>query len=375
MALGVLAKYPFLPEAGRYIEENGPALEDLLHDRVYAAARARGRARVVSALEEAVVPPRKIESQRDALEELLSYVYARILVSAMDDAYIVRRHALAEAVRVKEALENDEPIALANAAEALGLGFGAMNDGLRAHFTEFLRFAVHLKDVEWKLVSQPLSRGFIDMDKKTASRLLQEALRRRIESELPKELSEEVVKDLVDDLAPLREAARVRKEKFQAEGFGVVDLQLMPPCMQHILGQLQHGENVAHSGRFAVTSFLNTIGMSADEIMKLFSQAPDFREDLTRYQVEHITGVTSGTAYSPPSCQAMQTFGICYNQDDLCRERKKDDTPRVSHPLHYYRYLAWRKEKGLPMPLHLLARSEATSPKASESPTAETPPR
>jgi hypothetical protein len=108
--------------------------------------------------------------------------------------------------------------------------------------------------------------------------------------------------------------------------------------MQHILGQLQRGENVAHSGRFALTSFLNTIGMDAEAIMRLFSQAPDFREDLTRYQVEHITGVTSGTTYSPPGCQAMQTFGICYNADDTCRSRKKDGNLRVTHPLHYYRY-------------------------------------
>ena len=351
MSLALLARYPFLPQAGAYIEDHGPALDELLKDRVYADARARGRARVAAALEDAEVRARSLTDEsppRELLEELLSYVYARILVSGTGDAYVVRRHALAEAVRVRAHLAEDEPERVAEAAAAVGLDFEPDEDKLHAHFTEYLKQAVHLKDMEWKLVRQPLSRGVVALDLRTAARLVQEALRRRIESELPKPLAPEVVKALADDLAPLKEAARMRKEKYQAEGFGQVDLGLIPPCMQHILAQLQRGDNVAHSGRFAITSFLHTIGMTPDDIMKLFSQAPDFREDLTRYQVEHITGVTSGTVYSPPSCQAMQTFGICYNADDTCRSRKKDGSPRVTHPLNYYRFKVWLKERASP---------------------------
>lgn len=352
MQLHVLARYPFLPEAGRFIEGEGPALDDLLHERVYAAARARGRARVVAALEDAALPARQLSDdsgQRELLEEVLSYVYARILVSALADAYVVRRHALAEAVRVRGflAVEEDASIVVA-AAQAVALDFSVEASGFRAHFTEYLKQAVHLKDLEWKLVRQPLRGGFVEMDRVTVARLVQEALRRRIESELPRPLDPALVKALDADLAPLREAARLRKEKMQVDQFGEVDLKLIPPCMQHLLGQLQRGENVAHSGRFAITSFLHAIGMSPDDIMKLFSQAPDFREDLTRYQVEHITGVTSGTVYSPPSCQAMQTFGICYNADDTCRSRKKDGSARVTHPLNYYRFKVWLRDRDKP---------------------------
>ncbi|MFA5861629.1 MAG: DNA primase large subunit PriL [Candidatus Thermoplasmatota archaeon] len=352
MLLHVLARYPFLPEAGRFIEEQGPALDDLLHERVYAGARARGRARVVAALEAAELPswPLSGESgQRELLEELLSYAYARILVSAMADAYVVRRHALAEAVRVRDFLVVEDDLgAIVAAAQAVSLDFSVSAGGFRAHFTEFLKQAVHLKDLEWKLVRQPLRAGVVEMDRVTVARLIQEALRRRIEQELPRPLDPVLVKSLDADLAPMREAARLRKEKMQVDQFGEVDLGLIPPCMQHTLGQLQRGENVAHSARFAVTSFLHAIGMTPDDIMKLFSQAPDFRESLTRYQVEHITGVTSGTVYSPPSCQAMQTFGICYNADDTCRSRKKDGSARVTHPLNYYRFKVWLRERDKP---------------------------
>jgi DNA primase large subunit len=347
--LHALARYPFLPEAGRFIEEQGPALDDLLHERVYAAARLRGRARVAAAIEEAELPARPLSAAsapRELLEELLAYAYARILVSALADAYVVRRHALAEAVRVRDLLATEEDGGVVEAAaRTVGLAFEADDGRFRGHFTEYLKQATHLKDLEWKLVRQPLRRGFVEMDRVTVARLVQEALRRRIESELPRPLPPEVAKTLSDDLAPLKELARHKKEKMQVETFGEVDLALIPPCMKAILGQLQRGENVAHSGRFAITSFLHTIGMTPDDIMKLFAQAPDFKEEMTRYQVEHITGVSSGTTYSPPSCQAMQTFGICYDPDDTCRSRKKDGSPRVTHPLSYYRFKVWLKTR------------------------------
>lgn len=342
----LLARYPFLPQAATWIAENGPALDELLTERVYAGARARGRERLMRGLEDAALPAPTFDQAspaRDILEEILSYVYARILVSALDDVYVVRRYALAEAVRARELLLREEDgAALEACAGALDLAFRASGELFEAHFTEFLRYSVFIKDMPWKLVRQPLRNGVIEMDAERASRLVQEALRRRIEGELPKKLPPEVVQAVEPDVAPIREAARVRKEAYTADGFGKVDLTLLPPCMHHILGQLQRGENAPHNARFAIVTFLNKIGMTSEEIMQLFAQAPDFREDLTRYQVEHITGVSSGTTYSVPGCDNMQTFNMCY-ADDLCRTKFKDGNPRVRYPGDYYRYLSEAK--------------------------------
>lgn len=340
MDLAALARYPFLPEAAEHVAAEGPSLEELLSERIYAAARARGRARVRAAIEEGELPSAPLSDAREQLEELLSYVYARILVSALEDPYVVRRHALAEAVRVKAFLEVErDPSLLARAADALGLAFEPDGLGFRSHFTDYLRFAVHLKDMEWKLVSQPLARGYVRLDARRASRLVQEALRRRIESELPREISEEVAAAVEPDLPALREAASLRKEAMTPTSFGKVRLDAMPPCMAHLLAELQQGVNVAHNGRFAITTFLHKIGLSSEDIMRLFAQAPDFREDLTRYQVEHITGVTSSTVYSVPGCDNLQTFNMCY-ADDLCRSKTKAGAVRVRYPGDYYRYVS-----------------------------------
>ena len=338
-----LARYPFLPAAAEWFAREGPSLEEVLGDRVYAAARAKGRERVRLAIEDSTLAAARLTDAsppRELLEEAISYVYGRILVSALGDPYVVRRHALAEAVRVKSYLEDeDDAEVVAECARAAGLAFEPDAGAFRAHFTEYLKQAVHLKDMEWKLVRQPVRGGLVVMDRRTVARLVQEALRRRIEAELPRPVSVEVKQRVEPDLKPLRELAAARKERYSTEGaFGKVDLSILPPCMQHILGQLQRGENAAHNARFAIVTFLHKIGMTSEDIMRLFAQAPDFREDLTRYQVEHITGVTSGTTYSVPGCDNLQTFNLCH-ADDLCRSRTRDGNARVRYPGDYYRYM------------------------------------
>jgi len=80
-----------------------------------------------------------------------------------------------------------------------------------------------------------------------------------------------------------------------------------------------------------LTAFLHHIGLSPDEILSLFSRSPDFDASKTKYQVDHITGETSGTEYTPPECSTMKSYGICFNPEKLCEH------PKVKHPLTYYK--------------------------------------
>jgi len=105
--------------------------------------------------------------------------------------------------------------------------------------------------------------------------------------------------------------------------------------MKEILSMIQSGENVPHMGRFAIVAFFHALGISREEIFKLFSAAPDFDEERTRYQIDHITGRISSTEYSPPGCDKMRTYGLCPTEkmDDICKS--------VKHPISYY----WKKVK------------------------------
>ena len=119
---------------------------------------------------------------------------------------------------------------------------------------------------------------------------------------------------------------------------GTLDINKLPPCMKDILANIQAGENVPHMGRFALVSFLHSLKLSTNDILKLFSRAPDFEEDRTRYQIEHISGSISSTEYTPPGCEKMRTYGICPQDkiDALCK--------KIRHPLSYYKR-KWKQEK------------------------------
>jgi DNA primase large subunit len=109
--------------------------------------------------------------------------------------------------------------------------------------------------------------------------------------------------------------------------------------MKELLDMMKKGQNVPHVGRFALTSFLHTIGMSNDEIIAVFSSSPDFKEQLARYQIDHITGKSSGVEYLPPECSTMKTQGVCFNPDSLCKRKW------LHHPLTYYSAKGKKRDK------------------------------
>jgi len=83
---------------------------------------------------------------------------------------------------------------------------------------------------------------------------------------------------------------------------------------------LQAGVNLAHPSRFFITTFLSSLNQDPEAVMRLFATAPDFKEAYTRYQVEHITGKTSSTQYSPPKCDTLVSSGVCPGPNALCRQ-------------------------------------------------------
>lgn len=345
----LLARYPFLKAASAFVAESGPTLEELLTHPAYARARSRGRTRAHAAVRDGDLPAEEATDASDGILHLLAYAVARMLASLADDRYVIRRHALAESLRVRAFVERERPRVVEEVADDLGVAvdFDEPTSTYSLHFGDYLRHAVVLKDTTWKLVNQEFAApGRVRLTQPRLARLLQEAYRARAESELPLPVDETVGKALAPDLAVVMEEARVKKEQIKTEDFGELDLESLPPCMKHILGMIQTGVNAPHSARFAITSFLHTVGEDSEAIIRLFSKAPDFKEEMTRYQVEHITGKSSSTEYTPPGCQAMKTYGICYNPDRWCESKAPDGHLYVTHPLSYYRWALKRKARG-----------------------------
>ena len=323
------ANYPFVNGALGYVESLDFNLDELFSELAFEGIRERGKERVLEAMGDGISKP-DISDKIDAEKELLSYPVARILVSCINDAYLVRRYALAEAKSAHELLKKLPTKSLKEFALDFGIESTISEQTSEIHFTDYIRFAI--REPKWKLINRNMKNGYVQLSKEDFARIMEEAVRKRIESNLPVEVPPEICTALETSLQEIRSEMEARRSEFSIEEFKEIMPDCFPPCVVHALSGAQSGVNLTHSMRFALTSFLLNIGMNVDGIIDLFNVSPDFDEEKTRYQVMHIQGGT-GTTYKSPSCSTMLTYGNCIGKDSVCE--------RISHPLGFYRKKAW----------------------------------
>ena len=352
--------YPFLSAASKYVEESGDTLENLISSAVLERARLRGKGRIFEAIQDGKVKKPVILSNAQAETELLSYPFARILVSCIGDKHLVRRYALSEAKAAYEKLLEDSSTGSAGSdtdiindmSEEFGIRVDffrlpAEREQVQMPFVDYLRFTTNLRDKRWKLVNRGLEKGMVKLRRHEFLRIIQEAMYERIKKDLPLDVPSDIcgaIKGYVEDIK--KELEETRK-KFSDAGFGfgfessseflVKDPSCFPPCVSYILSNLKEGVNVPHSARFAVTAFLLNVGLTEDEIIEIYKNSPDFDEDRTRYQVGHIAGDEGSVRYTSPSCTTMRTYGNCVGNDEICE--------KVPHPLSYYKLKLKLKRK------------------------------
>jgi len=338
--LSTLAKYPFLQETRHYIKENGPSVDELLHALPYERARIIGIERLDNALKNSDVGQRSLATDSDCIMEILSYPLARMVAVCIGDTFFKKRYALGEAYHSYKYLLNEPISFLLSVAKELRINVQQPPDEptIKIFFKDYLRNAP-TRYKEWKMVNRDIGDGYIIISQKDLARILLESLREKINEELSSRECEQTVTDVFSsDIQRFQTMLSMQKKKSETTPVGKVSVEKLPPCMKTILSAIQSGENVPHMGRFALVAFLGSLKLSANDILKIFSTAPDYEEDKSRYQVEHITGQSSSTSYKCPGCEKMRTYGICPvdKMDMLCK--------KVRHPLSYYSN-KWRQEK------------------------------
>ncbi len=341
-----IAKFPFLKESYRFVEECGADIEGLITSPSYEQARSRGIQRIFDALDKSEVSyvPMVRASDYDRLMEVLSYPYARMIVSAVGDRFLTKRYALAEAVRMNNLLSGEEYRVVMEVSEELNVPSSVDPDGImRIHFSDYLRLANRLKSVDWKLINSDIHDGMVHLPQDKFSRLMQNALQDKIESELPLITPEEFKQYLRADITRTEMKLAETKARFSPTGGEGMKVEYLPPCINHIMDMSRRGLNLPHSARFAMVTFLNALGMSYDDIIRVFAESPDFDESKSEYQIKHITGELSGTdGYTPPECSTMKTNGLCFNPDTICEQEW------MTHPLKYYRFKSRKTQGGQP---------------------------
>jgi hypothetical protein len=169
-------RYPFSSEAREIIS----SMEAKSIDERYLMA---GLLRVNEAIGKS-----RIEFVKTPLTELkytylMSYVYARMLVSAAGDRYAIARYVSAEANRAGEALVEDSAENVSRIAGELRLNLRKADGEFLMDFEDFAM--IHPKGEALMLANQQLGKGVVHMSKELAIRLLGRAIEREIGGRLP----------------------------------------------------------------------------------------------------------------------------------------------------------------------------------------------
>lgn len=340
-------EYPFLPGADELGAGMGLSIRDLLESPSFERARSLGRARALAGADDPRgATPIEEESHASHEERYLSFLYARLVLSSAPSGAGLRRWAVAEAKRAYHRLERASSADLLEVGRQLGFPLEERpGERLRIDLVEYVRLSVPIREADFRLAAQAVAGGSVEVSRTRAARLLQEAVRldlaraRPVDPALAQGIRER-------ERALLDEVARRTPLPVSRGGVGARPLQpdRFPPCIRKMRRMLEAGENLSHSGRFALAAFLHRAGADAETIVDAYRGAPDFDESITRYQVEHITQRDDGRGYEPPECATLRSHGLCFREGDPSAtsaiDRARDALcfePILRHPLQYYR--------------------------------------
>jgi DNA primase large subunit len=312
MGTGDLAKYPFLNEAGEYLRESGfgweelerPEMKDII-DRAAERIEVGVGGNIYDKLERYEI-------------EILVFIVSLIMVKSIGIEPVLKKYALSEARRAEEFLGRDlkqqseiqKRSLLTKIFEDLfKLKIGVADDGrhFKVRVADYLARSSRFHEQEWKLINRLVRGGHVYLDADETVRLVRNEL---------SVLIYEKIKTMT--LPTLPQAIKVKAEELRAKlapryDYHVSAVTEYPPCVKHAIKAMSIGENLPHSARVMLATYLLAIGKPVDEITMMFQNAPDFNEKITRYQVEHLAGMKgSRTKYLVPSCEKLRNENLCF---------------------------------------------------------------
>ena len=252
-------------------------------------------------------------------EELAAYAAARMILGALRNSYITNSFALNESKRVSDLLKKEDGATVELVASEFGIKTSGEGKRLALDLPTYLMYST--RNPHYRLMNRRLLSGMVEINYDEKIRLIEEAVRKRIE-EIP----------LVKDPPPMIKAAGARLveelPKTGAHAPIAVKEGDHPPCIARLMEEMNKHQNLPHQARLFLATYLISIGMGEDQITKMFSMLPDFNEKVTRYQVGHI----ARRGYSVPACSTVMTYGLCVA---ICR---------IGSPINWHGLEEARKE-------------------------------
>ena len=314
-----IAKYPFLADAGQYLKDKGftleqfgtdPDLKDLItkaYDRIQVAAEGK--------IYKSDLIGDQVSKEAALPREVFSFLLAIVLLKLSGMHTLIKRFALAEARRAEKYLEKDlanisdeskKQLAIRVIDDLFSVQIEKLDDYFVIPVSDYLKHSVNFHEREWKLINRHVENGQVFLTPHETVRLIRKELGTYINSKIVNAKTPTMIPGFEDSVNKLV----MLSKKFST--FTVTTGEY-PPCIKHAIDILEKGENLPHSGRFMLATFLLSKGQSVQQIAPLFKNAPDYNERVTLYQLNHLAGTSgSGTQYSCPSCEKLKTQSLCF---------------------------------------------------------------
>jgi DNA primase large subunit len=314
-----IAKYPFLADAGQYLKDKGFTLDQFGTDPDLKISLEKAFNRVQVSADGKIYKSDLIagEASKDYVleREVFSFLLAIVLLKLTRMTTLIKRFALAEARRAEKYLEKDlanitdgskKELAIRIIDDLFSIQIKKQDDYFIIPISNYLKHSVNFYEREWKLINRHVGNGFVFLTPHETVRLIRKELSNYISSKIINAKTPSMIsgfEEPVDKLISL-------SKKFVTY---TVTTGEYPPCIKHAIEVLERGENLPHSGRFMLGTFLLARNQSIEQIAPLFKNAPDYNERVTLYQLNHLSGTSgSGTKYSCPSCEKLKTQNLCF---------------------------------------------------------------
>jgi DNA primase large subunit len=321
LALGQdeIAKYPFLADAGQYLKDKGFTLEQLGTDPDLKQLINKAFNRIEVAADGKVYHSDLIGDQVSKESvlplEVFSFLLAIILLKLAGTTTLIKRFALAEARRAEKYLEKDlanisdeskKQLAVRIIDDLFSIQIKKQGDFFVIPVSDYLKHSINFHEREWKLINRHVENGRVFLSPHETVRLIRQELGKYISSKIINAKTPPMISGFEE---PVNKLILLSK-KFTNY---TVTTGEYPPCIKHAIEILEKGENLPHSGRFMIATFLLAKGKTVEQIAPLFKNAPDYNERITLYQLNHLAGTSgSGTHYSCPSCEKLKTQNLCF---------------------------------------------------------------
>jgi DNA primase large subunit len=305
--LDFAVKYPFTSEA-KAIIENATLTDRVIElglERVKKALKGDDKARMLI-------------DETGKREDIASYAAARMILGSLRNTFITSKFAVNESKVVRNHLDKEGMAAVGKVAARFGIKPVEKQGRKELDLPTYLRYSVRAP--YYRLINRKLREGFVEVSDNDLRRLIEEAVRKHTE-DIP------LVRDLPEAMKKAGE--RLLQELPKSETTIVVREGDHPPCILKLLESAKKHENLNHSARYFLATYLNAIGMGDDAMVGIYSQLPDFNERTTRYQITHL----KKKAYSVPSCSTVTTYGLCVA---ICR---------IGTPIRWHKISEQRKKE------------------------------